>query len=98
MRTVDGRQVPARGTWTIDPAHSQAEFVARHLMVTKVRGGFDISSAPAFVEQPEWKRLRAVQSGRVFMFDCGLTCRTGPRIVDMDELLFATLYEDTEQT
>jgi iron complex transport system substrate-binding protein len=60
--------------------------------------GFDISSAPAFVDQPEWKLLRAVQSGKVFTFDCGLTCRTGPRIADMVELLFATFYEDTKQT
>ena len=40
-REIDGRTVPAAGTWTIDPAHTQAEFVARHLMVTKVRGGFE---------------------------------------------------------
>ena len=29
------------GTYTIDPAHSRIGFVARHAMVTKVRGGFD---------------------------------------------------------
>lgn len=29
------------GTWTIDPAHSQVGFVARHAMVTKVRGSFN---------------------------------------------------------
>ena len=29
------------GTWTIDPAHTQIGFVARHAMVTKVRGTFD---------------------------------------------------------
>jgi polyisoprenoid-binding protein YceI len=28
------------GTWTIDPSHSRLGFVARHAMVTKVRGGF----------------------------------------------------------
>lgn len=32
--------LPDSGTWTLDPAHSAIEFVARHLMVTKVRGGF----------------------------------------------------------
>lgn len=32
------------GTWAIDPAHSEVGFVARHLMVTKVRGSFsDVS-------------------------------------------------------
>jgi polyisoprenoid-binding protein YceI len=28
------------GTWTIDPAHSEVGFVVRHMMVSKVRGGF----------------------------------------------------------
>ena len=28
------------GTWVIDPTHSEVGFVARHLMVTKVRGSF----------------------------------------------------------
>jgi polyisoprenoid-binding protein YceI len=27
-------------TWTIDPAHSQVEFVVKHMMITKVRGRF----------------------------------------------------------
>ena len=39
-RTVDGTAVPAVGRWVIDGSHTSAEFVARHLMVTKVRGGF----------------------------------------------------------
>ena len=29
------------GTYTIDPSHSRLGFVARHAMVTKVRGGFN---------------------------------------------------------
>ena len=28
------------GVWKIDPAHTTAEFIVRHLMVTKVRGRF----------------------------------------------------------
>ncbi|NHA69742.1 YceI family protein [Phycicoccus flavus] len=28
------------GTWTVDPTHSEVGFVARHLMVSKVRGAF----------------------------------------------------------
>jgi len=31
---------PTPGSWTIDPAHSEVAFVARHLMVAKVRGKF----------------------------------------------------------
>jgi polyisoprenoid-binding protein YceI len=29
------------GTWVIDPVHSEVSFVARHMMVSKVRGRFD---------------------------------------------------------
>ena len=29
------------GTWTIDPPHTRLGFVARHAMVTKVRGAFE---------------------------------------------------------
>lgn len=32
--------LPEPGTWHLDASHSSIEFVARHLMVTKVRGGF----------------------------------------------------------
>lgn len=28
------------GTWNIDPVHSEVSFVVRHMMVSKVRGGF----------------------------------------------------------
>lgn len=38
-------------------------------------------------EDPDWKSVNAVRTGRVFVFDCGLTCRSGPRIVDMAEAL-----------
>ena len=54
--------------------------------------GFDLNSIPAIVAKPEWRSLDAVRSNRVFVFDCALTCRTGPRIVDMVELLLNTLY------
>jgi polyisoprenoid-binding protein YceI len=37
MATI--HDLPA-GTWTVDPSHSELGFVARHLMVTKVRGQF----------------------------------------------------------
>jgi polyisoprenoid-binding protein YceI len=32
---------PPTGTYQLDPAHSRIGFVARHAMVTKVRGSFD---------------------------------------------------------
>src|SRR5437762_1805856 len=33
-------QMPPKGTWTLDPNHTVIGAVARHLMVTKVRGRF----------------------------------------------------------
>lgn len=40
---TDTATLPAEltGDWTIDPAHSRIGFVARHAMVSKVRGGFN---------------------------------------------------------
>jgi polyisoprenoid-binding protein YceI len=35
-----GTRFPKPGTWVIDPAHSRIGFVARYMMVTKVRGHF----------------------------------------------------------
>ena len=40
--------------------------------------------------------FQAVAADRLFRFDCGLTCRSGPRIVDMAELLHKSLYADLE--
>lgn len=40
LRVVDGVTLPAAGTYVLDPTHSRVGFVARHLMVTKVRGSF----------------------------------------------------------
>jgi polyisoprenoid-binding protein YceI len=39
-RTVDGVELPAAGTYELDPSHTTAAFTARHLMVSKVRGRF----------------------------------------------------------
>ncbi|MEV4115153.1 YceI family protein [Nonomuraea sp. NPDC049695] len=38
------------GTYTIDPDHSRFGFVARHAMVTKVRGSFPIEEATAHLD------------------------------------------------
>ena len=40
------------GTWTVDPAHSEVGFIARHLMVSKVRGQFKDFAAVVTVAQP----------------------------------------------
>jgi polyisoprenoid-binding protein YceI len=40
VRTWNGIAIPAPGTFALDPAHTRADFFARHLMVSKVRGAF----------------------------------------------------------
>ena len=40
VRTINGVELPASGTWTIDPGHAQVGFVGRHFGLTKVRGRF----------------------------------------------------------
>jgi polyisoprenoid-binding protein YceI len=40
LRVVDGVQLPAPGHYVLDPNHTRIGFIARHLMVTKVRGSF----------------------------------------------------------
>ena len=39
-RTWQGVEIPAPGTYVLDPSHTELGFVGRHLMVTKVRGRF----------------------------------------------------------
>jgi polyisoprenoid-binding protein YceI len=39
-RTFEGQRVPPAGRWTIDSSHSSLQFVARHMMISKVRGRF----------------------------------------------------------
>lgn len=37
---MTNEQMVKQTTWTLDPAHSQVEFVVKHMMITKVRGRF----------------------------------------------------------
>lgn len=41
-RIVSGVELPTPGTYALDPTHTRIGFVARHLMVTKVRGHFSL--------------------------------------------------------
>lgn len=53
-RTVESRKVPAAGIWRIDPTHSTVQFIARHMMISKVRGQFrEFSGAITIAEVPE---------------------------------------------
>jgi polyisoprenoid-binding protein YceI len=42
-------QVPAPGTYAVDPGHSSVSFSARHLMVSKVRGRFAVTGGELVV-------------------------------------------------
>jgi polyisoprenoid-binding protein YceI len=44
--------LPGTGTWVFDPSHSSVEFIARHLMVSKVRGGFGAFAGTVTVADP----------------------------------------------
>ena len=58
IRQIGDVDAPAPGRWALDPGHTTATFVARHLMVTKVRGHFDrLSGAITIGERPEDSRV-----------------------------------------
>ena len=50
-RTVNGVELPAPGTWVIDPSHSSVEVVARHMVISKVRGRFERFAGTIVVAQ-----------------------------------------------
>jgi polyisoprenoid-binding protein YceI len=53
-RAEAGLRLPSPGTWRIDPAHTSIEAVARHLMITKVRGKFsEFDGSFEIGERPE---------------------------------------------
>jgi polyisoprenoid-binding protein YceI len=52
-RVIGGVTFPAPGTYVLDPTHTRIGFVARHLMVTKVRGHFaDFDGSITVAEDP----------------------------------------------
>lgn len=50
-----GQAIEQQGTttWTLDPAHSQVEFVVKHMMITKVRGRFATVNGAIEVDESE---------------------------------------------
>ncbi|MGH9278437.1 MAG: YceI family protein [Acidimicrobiales bacterium] len=53
LRTHDDRVIPVAGVYDIDSAHTSVEFVGRHMMITKVRGGFsDVRGRVTIGEDP----------------------------------------------
>lgn len=52
-RTVDGRLVPAAGSWAFEAGNSSVEFSVKHMMISKVRGTFrEFSGAIEVAEDP----------------------------------------------
>lgn len=59
LTSSDQLSIPA-GTWTVDPTHTRIGFVARHMMVTKVRGSFaDFSADIVIADDPFASKLAA---------------------------------------
>ncbi len=59
-RDYDGTAIPEPGTYALDPSHTSVEFVARHLMISKVRGQFtDVSGTVTIAERPEDSSVEA---------------------------------------
>jgi len=53
-RRIGGRELPLPGRWHIDPSHSELSFIARHMMIAKVRGRFrQLSGTLVVGEVPE---------------------------------------------
>ncbi|HEY7271254.1 MAG TPA: YceI family protein [Actinoplanes sp.] len=67
-REFQGLQIPVAGTYVLDAAHKRVGFVARHLMVSKVRGTFEDATATIIVgEDPLQSSVTAtIQTGSVF--------------------------------
>ena len=53
-------------TWTLDPAHTQVEFSAKHMMFTTVRGGMTVESGTLVIdeENPDRSRVDVVIDAR----------------------------------
>ena len=51
VREIDGVRLPRAGDWVIDPAHTSIEAVARHMVITKVRGRFEEFSGTIHIDE-----------------------------------------------
>jgi polyisoprenoid-binding protein YceI len=61
MAVSERTGTPAPGTWVVDKSHTRLGFVAKHLMVTKVRGGFtDFGGSVTVGSTPEDSSAEAV--------------------------------------
>jgi polyisoprenoid-binding protein YceI len=59
------------GTYTFDPAHTRIGFVARHAMVTKVRGAFTEFEGSAVIDGSDLSKSSATLNIKVGSIDTG---------------------------
>lgn len=66
-REFNGLTIPVAGTYELDQAHKRVGFVARHMMVSKVRGEFTEAAATIIVaEDPLQSSVTAIiQAGSI---------------------------------
>lgn len=58
VRTLHGTDLPAAGTWTVDPGHAEIGFHGRHFLITTVRGRFTAFDATVEIaDHPEDSRV-----------------------------------------
>ena len=68
--------LPQTGTWSIDPAHTEVSFSARHLMAAKVRGSFKtFSGIVDMAETPEDSSVEVIIDA--LSIDTGVEDRDG---------------------
>ena len=67
VRSLNGEEVPAAGSYALDVSHSQVGFAVRHLMVSKTRGRFsDFAGVIEIAENPlESSVSVTIQTGSV---------------------------------
>jgi polyisoprenoid-binding protein YceI len=94
-------QYPSPGVWKLDPAHSSVEFTARHLMVTKVRGRFNIFDGSITVDGDNISNSKAEAVIDASSIDTNQSDRDGhlksPDFLDVEkypELRFTTTSLD----
>ena len=69
--TTSPQQLPRTTTWTLDPAHSRAEFAVRHLVIATVRGTIPITSATLVRDEGDVTRSRIEAELDVARVDTG---------------------------
>ncbi|MEP6816121.1 MAG: YceI family protein [Marmoricola sp.] len=66
------------GTWTLDPSHTRVGFVARHAMVTKVRGSFNEFDGTATIDGADLTKSSVQLNIKVDSIDTRDANRDGP--------------------